>query len=358
MENNTMNAEFKAVIDRVCKILNDNKEWQTTFDKYVNALNDVNLQTVIRNASNKFRLPKNLQLYIRISDLENNNDTTANFDVRYMGKSVANIKASYLDKEDVKIGFKKCCRNFKFVGGEKFNPEQCIDDKTTNTNDWFYKNSALAQKFKRLFKHGATNIVINEAACEYSLLKLMKHEHANSNCLNGIKVNPVMIAETGFFQMPTAISASHIKEGGVNKITYSGSNGGGIDILARLNNRLTIFELKKIDAIESPEVVIMQALAYATFLVKLIKYKGDDVLRAFNIGRNADKNKPIRHRKTINVCCLMSNRLKNGEIRQLPDFITTKTRIKLDDYTLELHYMYFDIDKDGNVSIARSSLIK
>ena len=354
MENNTMNAEFKAVIDRVTQLLENNKdEWEKRYDEYIELLNNTVVCDNIKNASGKFRLPQNLQRYIPITMLKKSSKgLDVFFDLRYLGKSVANVNV--YQNEGIKFGFKRKCRDFKFNANELFTPDQCIDDDQ-HSNCWYNKNHKTVTKFKHLFKSGAKGIKNNEAKFESLLLKAMKSESGNGSNFKGINITPIKVADVGFFQMPTAVSASHVKDG-VEAITYSSSSssGGGIDIMARMNlgrnSRLTLFELKdhNKEQSETPDVVIKQALAYATFIVKLIKFKGDSVWKAF--GYNGG------HSTIINVCCLLPNKLDNGKEAEIPDF--AKKQIELDGYTLELHYMYFDIDKDGNVSIARSSLIK
>lgn len=73
--------------------------------------------------------------------------------------------------------------------------------------------------------------------------------------------------EVGLYQVATAIKASDLS------FKYSGSKGGGIDVLARRGrgNRdqiLTLFELKK--KYKKPEVVMQQLISYGVFLCNLI----------------------------------------------------------------------------------------
>ena len=80
-----------------------------------------------------------------------------------------------------------------------------------------------------------------------------------------------------FFQLATPLSASNHGE----KPKYSSQNGGGIDILARVNhtinrrdNRFAVIELKDENKLNEPqEVVMYQAISYATFLAKLLRSK-------------------------------------------------------------------------------------
>lgn len=347
MENNEMINSFNDVVKKVSSLLDTNIKWQKKWSDYINLM--INNNKVI-TASGKFNLPHTLQRYSSITllkySLKKENDVT--IDIRCKGKSVANVMVS--QNGERKIGFKKQYTKFNFYNECKFKPNGFISryDCLEPRYEW---RSKEADEFRRLFnRYGSFPTKNREAQFENLLLQLMNNESANGKHLNGIKIMPITIAGC-FFQMPTAISASDqykIRVGSGNK------GGGGIDILARMEihseRRLTIFELKdhNLEHGEKPDVVIKQALAYATFIVKLIKFKGDSVWKAF--GYNGG------HSTIINVCCLLPNKLDNGKEAEIPDFATKQ--IELDGYTLELHYTYFDIDKDGNVSIARSSLIK
>ena len=122
-------------------------------------------------------------------------------------------------------------------------------------------------------------------------------------------------------------------------ITYSGQNGGGIDILARSNGKLCVIEVKDENKpSESPTVVIKQAIAYATFICRLLRSNsGSDWWNIFGFER---KNVP--QKLIINVVAAMPFPKDNS----IPDFANLRIEIKSLKVKLELHYIYFKEGKE------------
>lgn len=150
--------------------------------------------------------------------------------------------------------------------------------------DW---NGDSGVKFRLIYKKLDEKILANKNAGSPPLLKgqpehdlesqlLVEFSQHTSDKKRISDIQPItMLGTKAKFQMPTPITASNVKKG-VNHIKYSGSSGGGIDILARSGVsrgvKLTVIELKDTySTSEPPSAVIQQAIAYAVFLNRLLR---------------------------------------------------------------------------------------
>ena len=144
-----------------------------------------------------------------------------------------------------------------------------------------------------------------------------------------------------FFQLATPLSAS--KHGEIPK--YSCENGGGIDILARVNhtnnkrdNRLAVIELKDENKPnESQAMALQQSLVYATFLANLLRSDhGNDWWHIF--GRSNEVPELLH----LDAVTLMPDEGASEE-GCLDEIVINDINVIIHPHTL-----YYKRDKDGN----------
>jgi hypothetical protein len=145
--------------------------------------------------------------------------------------------------------------------------------------------------------------------------------------------------------MPTPLYASNI-----TNIKYAKSAGGGIDILSRIGKsnktKLCIMELKDENtAKEPPEKVILQSLAYATFIRELLRSdSGQKWWKIFGFGGK------IPRQLELYVASVMPSRENMREKdRSFADVI-----IKTGEDSFHLDYIYFHVVANKIVDIETS----
>ena len=322
--------EFEDVIVTTQEELRDHKsEWE---GKYIEYLHNsvINLDS-IKNKRQKFHKWGPLSIYYTIGRAK---DNSSYFDVRYQGQSVGQISVS--NKNEVSLHISKTqydnnCNHKYFVGYPK---ELCLP----GTYKW--KTSKEAKAFRDFFKSDPGKKGHPEHRCENLLLRELSKSDSNNKSL--CHIQPVTITKDLFFQMPTPISASG------DKPYYSGGKGG-IDILARRNGKLVVFELKDQYSSnhETPTKVIKQAIAYATFLIELCKTSVcDDFWKLCGFKDTTHGN------ETINVSVLLPDPGKN--VKEL-SFANQELEVPGSKMKIILHYTFFRI-KDETAIITRTSL--
>ena len=331
--------EYRDIIKEVGSLLDGNSKWIQRYKGYISAIktND----SIIKDARRKFNSSENLDIYLSVSKVKGANSRTVTFDVRYKGQSVGEI---FVRKSGVSIRF-KTGNNEKYYSG--YSP-MLSSIPETEERDW--KNSEEAQCFREYFKDSSRrkNGKNLEHNFESQLLEQFLKDRSDDKYL--LNIQPIRLLEKGYFQMPTPITASEAMKG---KIEYSGENGGGIDILARqgIGNGvcLTVIELKdECKKEEPPEKAIMQAIAYATFLQKLLRTPGADPegwWKFFGF------NGPIPAKLKIRTVIAMPEGDYNdtsfgGEILPIGE----------SNDCLELHYLYFTAEGDTITGISDTSL--
>lgn len=331
--------EYRDMIKEVGSLLDGDSEWIQRYKGYISAIktND----SIIKDARRKFNSSENLDIYLSVSKVKGANSRTVTFDVRYKGQSVGEI---FVRKSGVSIRF-KTGNNEKYYSG--YSP-MLSSIPETEERDW--KNSEEAQCFREYFKDSSRrkNGKNLEHNFESQLLEQFLKDRSDDKYL--LNIQPIRLMEKGYFQMPTPITASRVKDGSTS---YSGYNGGGIDILARqgIGNGvcLTVIELKdECKKEEPPEKAIMQAIAYATFLQKLLRTPGADPegwWKFFGF------NGPIPAKLKIRTVIAMPEGDYNdtsfgGEILPVGE----------SNDCLELHYLYFTAEGDTITGIPDTSL--
>ncbi len=302
----------EEIVSKSKEILDANTEWISRYSGYAEKI--MLNQSKIKNAREKFYNLEPFSVYSCVSKAKDSNPDVA-FDLRFCGQSVATLT---VEDDEVYISTKDNNKNYFTLSDGHF-PEIFKDL-------WV---SDKARKFKKFFianeKELETKILSPEHKLENKLLKMFKSKRKNN-------IEPVEIPG-GFFQMPTPFKGS-VKD----TVEYANSNGGGIDILARIthggnrDNRLAVMELKDENKPSEPQKdVIQQALKYATFIACLLRSEsGAKWYGLFG------KDGPVPDNLKIDVVSVMpkgnSDIIKDGE------------QITIDDLnvTLCLYSMFFE----------------
>lgn len=331
----SMDETYKPTIDKVLRVLEENN-WASQFNDYVTAYEDK--KKVVESAFRRFRYPKSLDVYLSTDRVRKAKDDDVEFDLRYEGQSVAKLKvkeeALYLipETENNKNHYEGYAALFKHE-----QPKESLA--------W---NSTEAQEFRKYFAKSPERIdkkSTKESQLESRWLKQFKKRSSTDKLI--LNIRPIQLFN-GYFQMPTPLAASD-----VDNIKYA-EVGGGIDILARQGVAgrpfLTVIELKNENKVrERPEVAIKQAIAYATFMQRLLRTEeagNTKWWKFFGFGR------PIDNPLTIRTVIAMPSGKYND------DWFAGKTiGIPGSNDVLELHYLYFDVDEqDGKLSNVKTSL--
>lgn len=239
-----------AIIHYSLALLDLHKEWYPRFEGY---LKD------IWNNSNKsskgFNKPEGLSVYSTVSDRNNKN-----YHLRFLGQTVGKVS---VNSSSVFLQ-SKVPANGKYF-------ENCPLKEEDGEKDW---NSEEATAFRSYFKY--LDWIEMTKSPEHVVENLLLEEFKKPSSVNKALINIQPVCLHGqFFQMPTPFSASK------NKVEYAYQYGGGIDMLARIvtndnHIRLCVIEIKdESKACESQRKAMSQAIAYATFIAKLVTEQPD-----------------------------------------------------------------------------------
>lgn len=270
--NNQCLAEYQEHVNKVKELLENNIFWISTYNNYAKAIlkNENNFSV----ARKKFRKWKNLDFYLTIGRLANND---ISFDIRYLGQKVGTLE-----------------------GKDTF---LCVDSKTNANNSTYFgytlgtlKNecwhtSKKAKEFRRFFRDITDKMPRQkEHMVESALYSEMGKRFSKNKTLLGIQ--PIQFSNTRI-HMKTVIAAS---EALVPKIAKPGY-GGEIDLLCRRRNtsaecRLAVIEIKdENQTIESFDKTMYQALSYTVFLLSLFRSPaGKDWLKILGMASQYDKD--------------------------------------------------------------------
>ena len=237
---------MQSIIQKSLDLLSVEQEWKHRYEGYLK-----DIWNNPEKISKDFNKPKGLSLYSTVADRKN-----MVYQLRFRGQKVGIVTAKLYSiklKSDVS------------ATSEYFN--DCPLKKEDNEKDW---NSKEAQAFRSYFNKldGEVEVKSAEHVVENLLLEEFRKRSANNKAL--INIQPVLL-QGYFFQMPTPFSASK------DEIKYAeNSHGGGIDIMARIKTnankfRLCVIEVKDENKkTESQHKAMSQAVAYATFIAKLV----------------------------------------------------------------------------------------
>ena len=130
-----------------------------------------------------------------------------------------------------------------------------------------------------------------------------------------------------------------------------GTNGGGIDILARVKHknefwfRLAVIELKDGNESREPQKEVMfQALTYATFIASLLRSKKSGRLW-WKILRNSKHDADVPKHLHLDVVTLMPGPRKPDEEGCLDDIWIGGLNV-----TFHLYTLYYTLDAQGDIA--------
>lgn len=316
--------EFVEVAEKTRLVLKDNPEWQARYVDYAGMIGN-NTPSII-SARGRFREWPPLKVYLNTTSAKGAR-SSVRFELRYLGQTVAELKGNK-DK-----GFSLSNKRYEETNLRDFGCEIRL-----SAADWDGEDSA---RFRKLFKDrkgprtGGANRANQEHRLESLLLTEFSRKKRKEKPLLGIQ--PVTIAKVRF-PMPTPISASN-----PTAVKYSGTRGGGIDILARTGTggratHLCIMELKINSGRRESIDAMKQAVAYATFIRELLRSEsGAAWWKLF--GLRGEVPEPL----DLYAACAMPSNERNET-----SFGGTELRIDRD--IIRLHYLYF-IDEDKRIRI-------
>ena len=290
--------QYKATMQKVQELLTQNPEWRDRYAEYIKKLSEIPKQ--LQAAQRQFSVPAPFQLYLSISMAMKCNSRSTYFELRFHGRSVAEIAVSNQEEKKVDLHVKNVPAILKALETAKLGTEadqlrECVKQKKM---DW---HSEQARQFRALYseleKSMKSNPMLLPGQPEHDMESALLQNYAQkrSDGKELLDIQPVTIKGTSArFQMPTPLRTSSAKNG-IEKIEYSRQYGGGIDILARMGRgrgtTLAVLELKDENkSSEPPEKAICQAIAYATFLRELLRSDcGQDWWQFFGFGGSVPK---------------------------------------------------------------------
>jgi len=303
--------DYTKTVEITNQLLIDNTEWVIRYQDYEKKIN-IN-KTRHENGRSKFRIFSPFYLYTSITNLLQ--DNVLNYDLRFLGQSVASIKIKH-GGIIITTNNNKDASNRKYFGV----------DIPLRDEKW---NSYKTKKFRREFsKCNSDKGRSKEHKIESALLSEFKKSGKKQKALYNIQ--PILLANS-FFQMATPIKAS------LTEIDYVGAKGGGIDILSRVRHkdnitRLCVMELKDENiGSEPPRKVMNQAIAYATFIANLLRSRsGDKWYELFGFSGS------VPNTLIIDVSIVMPYPQQGAS----EDFNSERIEV-LKDTFIELHSLYF-----------------
>lgn len=316
------------------KELKENQEWIVRYKKYSDVI--LNTKEAYKDARRKFGYPKNLDIYLSVSLITLGK--TKNYDVRHNGQSVATL-SSKTNNKGTNVFIKPKTKN-----NTCYYPTY-LEELRNISGSIEWKNSAGAKLFRKFFADSSKRKDGNwEHNIESQLLRQFSLKKSKGKHLTLIQ--PVELCGERF-QMPTPFGACKAKDG---TVTYAGKGkrkgkGGGIDILARQGTgkgtHLTVIEVKDENKKnEPPEKAIAQAIAYAIFLRTLLRTKDAAPASWWKL---FGFNGKIPQKLKIKVVVAMPYK-KDSDT----SFAKESLKFELSGDSLELHYIYFNID-DNNI---------
>ena len=278
---------YENVIVEVQKLLSANKEWKDRYRKYIDTILTKAEKAPFKKVQEQFAVPSPFQLYMPLSTVVNDcSGLRTVFELRFHGRSVATLIVANKEDKKVALRVKRTQAIYKVLtDAKKKTDAEDLEKLVKGTEalseyDWHGKEAKNFRKIYSDLEHTLKNNtqlrLAGQPEHEMESYLLCNYAHRSSTDREVRFIQPVMMYGTrACFQMPTPIRASDVKNG-VDKLSYSKSNGGGIDILARVGSGrstyLAVLELKDENTkSEPPHKAVCQAIAYATFLRELIR---------------------------------------------------------------------------------------
>ena len=287
--------DYQMICDETIKLLQAH-EWKQSYSKYLSnwarytkkATNYNEIKSLIRNGfynankglSESLYFEQNFGLYTSVSV------ESKHYDLRFRGLSIADF---HFDRKNRKVfdkpsfneqkeGSKKTPKLVQLLG-EKQAKEWATGEKNIPIEKW----SELSRMF---VPENIRKDYYNEAVVESALLNHINKHNKKDSPFSNITAITRPKEKTAYFQFNTPLSCSDIhkfycqKEKPITeflKYPEGGpSDGGGIDILCRRgrggSSIVQVVEVKDsyLDN-EQPQYAISQAIAYSTFLLRLLR---------------------------------------------------------------------------------------
>jgi len=312
-----MNAFIKNcenMISHVQDLLKQNTEWISRYAKYAKKIN-AKLETIKGLKEKRFHEWAPLYLYMTVSQAKGQ----MQFGLRYLGQDVAKLKVAPGKITISTKGFDKTNEKF-FECAEcnlKLEEVEWTSDAAASFRHHFSSNPKAVNLGKRNEEHRIESMLLTEFSKKSGKDKVL------------CNIQPVKLANVARFQMPTPLYASDI-----NNVKFAYSSGGGIDILSRIGTgnttKLCIMELKdENNAKETPAKAILQGLAYATFILELLRSKsGQEWWKIFGFSGK------LPEQLELYVTCVMPSTSNNDT-----SFANKTINIAKDSF--HLNYIYF-----------------
>ncbi len=325
----------KEIVEKTSSILTKNKEeWERIYARYANSV--VHNRTKYGEHSRCFKIGTPLHKYSSLGKVMSDSKTST-FDLRFAGQSIGIVFVNTYKTPKVKLTVTDKQSQY---AKEHFGFENSIELKKV---DW---DDEKAQRFRSFFHNQESTHNIAIKSEEHRIENFLLQEFSKKTRKQAKKLCNIQPVRLGgqFFQLTTPLKAStHNPVYSVN--SKGGATGGGIDILARVKQkstrfRLTIIEIKdENNANESQELVMQQALIYATFIAHLLRSKsGNDWWKIFR--ENFDECSVPNH-LDLNVVSLMpQGDSHEGDMSDI--------YLKGLNATLHLYTLYYTKDKNGN----------
>ena len=306
-------------------LLRANPEWIDRYKKYADEISG-NI-TMLKERKASFHKWNSLYVYLTTSEMKKGGSIS--FSLRYKGQEVGKLVV----KDEIMCypAYENNKKNFGYA---------------PNFQGEFPWNSENAREFRKFFsteKRIRIDCGKRNEEHRYESLLLTHFEDRNKEIDAFKHICPISVISGVRFPMPTPISASNKKA-----VTYSGTSGGGIDIFTRTGHGkatyLNIMELKDENHKgEEPTVVIRQAIAYATFVLRLLRSEsGAEWYKLFGFSSTLPDSIKVY------ATCLMPKGYCDDKSFANHKIYVDKTSDKTSDILLdnsdiiELHYMFFD----------------
>ena len=321
-------SEYSKKAKDTLDLLRANPEWIGRYKKYADEIS-CNI-AMLKERKTSFHRWNPLYVYLTTSEMQSGGSIS--FSLRYKGQIVGNLTV----KDEI-----ICCPAYE-NNKKNFGYTPSFQGK-------FPWNSENAREFRKFFSENRpTRINCGKKNDEhrYESMLLTYFEDRCKEIEAFKHIRPVGVISGVRFPMPTPIAASKKDD-----LKYSGK-GGGIDIFTRTGHGkatyLNIMELKDENHRgEEPSVVIKQAIAYATFVLRLLRSEsGAEWYKLFGFSSTLPDSIKVY------ATCLMPKGYCEDKSFANQQIFVHKTEDKVSDTfadnsdIIELHYMYFDENED------------
>ena len=303
--------DYAAVIEETQKLLAENVEWRNRYAGYASAI--LEKMSSIDAIRKQFKEPSSLKFYLTTTEAKDAKKVVT-IQLRYLGQIVAEMKC----QDGAKM---LSTKKYEATNKEDFDCTIALADC-----DWlngeasafrsYFENRPAQRNKKKKEEHRLESLLLTEFKKEKD--KALRY------------IQPVKIANCRF-PMPTPLKASTPE-----KVTYSGTNGGGIDILTRTGcgtaKNLCIIELKKDEHSKTKPAryAMEQAINYTVFIRELLRSDaGANWWKLFGFGGSIPK------KLTLFAACAMP-------YTNDADTSFAGMEYSIGEDIIKLHYIYFE----------------